>query len=310
MSPTIQPAPPVIRTATVARDPERTFRAFVDEIGAWWPLPSHGIFQADSGGVRFVDGQVVETATDGRQAIWAEVLGWDPPTGFVLAWHPGRDEASSSRVEVTFEQVDAGTRVQIRHDGWESFGEDGFGHRRSYVGPSAWGHVLDHFADGVEEPADGADLEPLRSAYEAFLAEADRDGFGAADPGQWGADEVLAHVALNDLSLTAVAHALIHQRSPTFDNEVCQRPEVLRSVIDAAGDRAGLLAFARAAAAQAIGAARRLDPDQRATAVPCRFVSDGEVVLEQPMPWGTIAIEIQATRHLPAHTEQLAALRG
>lgn len=39
------------------------------------------------------------------------------------------------------------TRVVIEHRGWEAFGDAGFASRRSYVGPRAWGSVIDHFAD-------------------------------------------------------------------------------------------------------------------------------------------------------------------
>jgi len=43
--------------------------------------------------------------------------------------------------------------------------------------------------------------------------------------------------------------------------------------------------------------------------VPCRLVDHGEVVLDEPMQWGRIAVTVQAGRHLPAHTDQLRSLR-
>lgn len=311
-------APPILRTAMVARPVEEAFAVFTDEIGAWWPLPTHSVFQARAGGVHFVDGRLVERSTDGRETTWAEVLAWEPPDRLVLAWHPGSDGGPAGRVEVTFAQEKGGTRVDLRHDGWEAFGEDALRRRRSYTGPSAWGHVLDHFADGAEPRFDGADLASLEAAYEAYFAEAgsgvdaggDGTGFGRPADGGWTAEQVVAHVALNDLALTAVAHALIHRGEPEFENHTCQVPETLDGLVAACGDLAGLIAFGRRCATQAVAAARRLDEDQRAREVACRFEHDGEVVMEGPMPWGRVAIEIQATRHLPAHVEQLSELRA
>ena len=302
--------PPVLRSAVVARELDDTFRIFTDEIGAWWPLPTHSVFQSESGGVHFDGDRLIEWATDGRESVWAEVEAWEPPDRLVLNWHPGRELGASGTVEIAFAAFDGGTRVDVTHRGWEAFGEDGLARRRDYVGPSAWGHVLDHLADGVETPVDGPDLDALEAAYAAFFAEAEAGGFSAPTDGGWDADQVIAHVALNDLALTAVAHALVHRREPTFGNQVCQERSNLDRLVTRLGDRAALIAYGRRCADQAIGAVRRLDADQRAHPVAGRFEHDGEVVLEQAMPWAQVAVEIQAARHLPAHVEQLQNLRG
>ena len=302
--------PPVLRSAVVARSLADTFRIFTDEIGAWWPLPTHSVFQGEAGGVHFDGDRLVEWSTDGRESVWAEVVAWEPPERLVLEWHPGREIGASGTVEVRFSELDGATRVDLVHRGWEAFGEDGLARRRDYVGPSAWGHVLDHLADGAEFPVDGADLDTLEAAYAAFFAEAGAGGFDDPVDGGWNADQVIAHVALNDLALAAVAHALVHRREPTFANAACQDGVNLARVVERFEDRAALLGFGRRCADQAIGAVRRLDPEQRAHLVPGRFEHDGEVVMEQAMPWAQVAIEIQATRHLPAHIEQLQKLRA
>lgn len=301
--------PPVLRSAVVARPVDDAFRIFTDEIGAWWPLPTHSVFQAESGGVHFREGQLIEWATDGRESVWAEISSWEPPSRLVLEWHPGRDLGASGTVEITFSAFGGATRVDVVHRGWEAFGEDGLAQRRSYVGPSAWGHVLDHLADGTEFPVDGADLTSLEAAYDSFFAEVAAGGHGEPADDGWTADQVIAHVALNDLALTAVAHALVHRREPTFANHVCQDRVVLDRLIARFDDRSELAGFARRCADQAVGAARRLDEAQRNQLVPGRFEHDGDVVMEQPMPWGQVAIDIQAMRHLPAHVEQLQNLR-
>jgi hypothetical protein len=122
---------------------------------------------------------------------------------------------------------------------------------------------------------------------------------------------VLAHVALNDLATTAVAHALVHSRTDVgFGNTTCQDPQVLADWVAATGDLAALVARGRALATVALAAVGRLDPDQLATEVPCRLFHDGELVLDAPMPWGRLALDTQASVHLPAHTGQLRDLRA
>ena len=158
---------------------------------------------------------------------------------------------------------------------------------------------------------DAADLSAVAAAYDAFFAEAERGGFGPPPVGEWDAARVLAHVALNDLAMTAVAHGLVHGRTDlTFGNLTCQDPVVLADWVAATGDLAALVARGRELAQVAIAATARLDPDQLAREVPCRLVHDGELVLDEAMPWGRLAVDAQAGRHLPAHTGQLRDLRA
>ncbi len=304
--------PPVLRSAHVARPVDETFAVFTRRIGAWWPLPTHGIFGADAGGLAFEDGLLVERAVDGRTCVWGEVLAWDPPHRVVLSWHPGQDADDASEVEVRFTASDdGGTRVELEHRGWDRFGDSALRRRHSYVGPGAWGSVLDHFADLADARPDAVDLTAVAAAYDAFFAEAELGGFGEPPPGEWDAARVVAHVALNDLAMTAVAQALVQGRTvPTFGNVVCQDPQVLTDWAAATGDLESLVARGRQLAEVVMAATARLDPDQLGTAVPCRLFHDGELVLDQPMPWGPFVAETQASVHLPAHTGQLRDLRA
>lgn len=303
---------PVLRSAHVTRPLEETFAVFTRQIGAWWPLPTHGLFGADAGAVAFEDGRLVERADDGRTSVWGEVLQWEPPHRIVLTWHPGREADEASEVEVRFTASDGGgTRVELEHRGWERFGEQALLRRHGYVGPGAWGHVLDHFADLADPRPDAVDVGTLVAAYDAFFAEAERGGFGEPPAGQWDAARVVAHVALNDLAMTAVAHALVHRHADlAFGNTTCQDPEVLAAWLAATGDLPALVARGRELAEVATAATARLDPDQLATLVPSRLLHDGEVVLDESVPWGRLAIDTQAGRHLPAHTGQLRDLRA
>jgi uncharacterized protein YndB with AHSA1/START domain len=309
--PTASP-PPVLRSAHVARPVDEAFAVFTRQIGAWWPLTTHGLFGRDAGAVAFEDGLLVERAVDGRTNVWGEVLAWEPPHRLVLTWHPGSGADDASEVEVRFTESDGGgTRVELEHRGWERFGESAMLRRHGYVGPGAWGHVLDHFADVADVRPDAVDLAPVAAAYDAFFAEAERGDFGEPPPGEWDAARVLAHVALNDLAMTAVAHALVHGSTDlVFGNTTCQDPQVLTDWVAATGDLGALVAQGRELAEVSMAATARLDPDQLATSVHCRLFHDGEIVLDDAMPWGRLAAGTQASVHLPAHTGQLRDLRA
>jgi uncharacterized protein YndB with AHSA1/START domain len=308
--PAADAAAPVLRAARVARTVDDAFAVFTEQIGAWWPLPTHGVFHDATGAVAFEEGHLVERAVDGRVCVWGEVLEWEPPHRIVFTWHPGRPADDASEVEVRFAEDGGGTRVELEHRGWERYGEDAVTRRRGYVGPGAWGHVLDHFADGAEPGVEAPDLGPLEAAAEAFFTEAETGGFGPPRAGEWDAGHVLAHVALNDLAMTAVAHAIVHgRRDLAFSNVVCQDPPVLDAFVADCADLPGLVRRGRALSALARAALARLDPDQLSTPVHCRLLHDGEVVLDETVPWGRLALETQAGRHLPAHTGQLRDLR-
>lgn len=103
--------------------------------------------------------QLVGVATDGSEAIWAEIIAWEPPDWFELSPLPGQDAASASTVIVSFEPDGNRTRVVIEHRGWESFGSDAPRRRRGYVGPNAWGSMLDHY--GAEARIGAVDLTAL-----------------------------------------------------------------------------------------------------------------------------------------------------
>ncbi len=304
------PIAPVVRAAWVLRPPEEAFQIFTDEIGAWWPLPSHGLFSARSGGVAFLNGQLVERAIDGTEAVWGEIKTWEPPSRLVMSWHPGRAEPDASEVEVLFVPDGDGTRVIVEHRGWETFGTEATSRRRDYVGPGAWGYVLDHYADGVEVRGDAPDLSALETAYEAFFGEAGQGDFGPPPPGHWTADEVIAHVALNDAAMISVGQGLVHGTDLRFENLVCHDPSALTRWIKSCANRYELIERGRRVAQESVGAIRRLSPEHLATEVDCRLVHEGDVVLDAPRPWEAIAITAQAGMHLPAHTEQLTNLRS
>ncbi len=117
---------PIHKTRTVVLEQAAAFELFTARMGSWWPMTTHSIGQGEATGVRFeprVGGRVVELTEDGSEHSWADVLTWDPPHRFVLAWHPNIDPEAGSVLDVRFHALDAGTRIDLEHRGWEEFGD-------------------------------------------------------------------------------------------------------------------------------------------------------------------------------------------
>ena len=98
---------PITRSVTVACEPERAFRIFTEEMGSWWPVERFSRAKSDFEGedakverVEFqtrVGGRILEDMSNGQTLPCGEVLEWDPPRRFVLAWHPtGRSRAAAT----------------------------------------------------------------------------------------------------------------------------------------------------------------------------------------------------------------------
>jgi uncharacterized protein YndB with AHSA1/START domain len=137
----------VRKTVLVGADPETAFRVFTDKIQSWWPLGTHGIFGDDAESLAFRDEQIVESAKDGREAVWGKILAWEPPTRLHMTWRPGFDpDTPDTEVEVLFTGEGEGTRVELIHTGWDKL-EDGAKSRAGYDG--GWDRVLEAYRQAV-----------------------------------------------------------------------------------------------------------------------------------------------------------------
>ena len=94
-------------------DPKRAFRAFTEKVDRWWPKghrssPAAAMaFEPGSGG------RLVERSDGGERAI-GEVLSWIPPGHLSFDWRLGATN-SPTRVEISFEEKNGGTKVTVLH---------------------------------------------------------------------------------------------------------------------------------------------------------------------------------------------------
>jgi Activator of Hsp90 ATPase homolog 1-like protein. len=86
---------------------------------------------------------------DGTESDWGQILEWDPPNRFVMAWQITHewgyepDLAKSSEVEIRFTaQPGGGTRVDLEHRHFERMGPAGDTMREGVGGPGGVGRAL------------------------------------------------------------------------------------------------------------------------------------------------------------------------
>lgn len=146
---------PVRKSITVKATPERAFRVFTDEIDTWWPR-SHHIGKSPMKQI-FVEGRTggrcYTTQEDGTDCPWGQVLVWEPPHRFVMAWQITHewgfepDLARSSEVEVRFTpEADGTTRVDLEHRNFERQGPEAESMRTAVDGEGGWNSLLDLYA--------------------------------------------------------------------------------------------------------------------------------------------------------------------
>ena len=143
---------PVRKTVRVERPAAEAFRLFTDEIARWWPVRGHSVAEERAETVVFEPregGRVYERRDDGTISYWAEVVAWEPPHRFVLAWQPNPDAPAPTEVEVAFTPEGDGTRVDLEHRGWERLGERAELARTEYE--TGWDGVLGLYAGTSRE---------------------------------------------------------------------------------------------------------------------------------------------------------------
>jgi hypothetical protein len=150
--------------------------------------------------------------------------------------------------------------------------------------------------------------EELAAAYAAVLDEATAGGFGPPPAGEWTAAQVVAHLAVNDGLLGGAIEGVLAGGSARFDNSEAADWAKVTAFADEHGGLGGTIDALRASGARLCELAGLLTEEQAAVAVPV-FIRDGaEIAVDSPMPLGRL-LAVQASYHLPAHADQLRALR-
>jgi hypothetical protein len=156
------------------------------------------------------------------------------------------------------------------------------------------------------------DTTPLQDAYRALLdAAATVADSGDTSPvppgGEWNADQILAHVAIVNATITTVSSAATGATA-TYDNRIALDTWTLDRVIALAGGNSGLRHRIRLQgdALCALGGPM-LSEAELDTLVPTLLLSNDTVLADQPVPLRDLITGL-AEVELPGHTEQLLAL--
>jgi uncharacterized protein YndB with AHSA1/START domain len=152
----IRPAP-INRSVVVKADVARSFAAFTDRMGRWWPR-THSIGSTPLADVIVeprVGGRWYERSTDGAECEWGKVLAWDPPGRLILAWQLDAnwkyDPALVLEVEITFTALEGGmTRVDLEHRNLERYGDKAATVRDMVGSDNGWVGILKSFVADVE----------------------------------------------------------------------------------------------------------------------------------------------------------------
>ena len=141
----------MIRRSVSVRVPrDRAFSAWTKHIDLWWP-PSHRrgrdastlILETGPGG------RLYESGNDGNDREFGRVVEWDPPARLVWDFFLGTGAAHPTRVNITFHEVEEGTRVDVVHTPGPA-GEERY-NEKMHIYKSAWTHVLEGFEHYLEQ---------------------------------------------------------------------------------------------------------------------------------------------------------------
>jgi uncharacterized protein YndB with AHSA1/START domain len=110
----------------VGVEPSVAFEVFTTELDAWWGRgprfrfvpPYAGTMRLEPG----LGGRLLHVVDGGERAFEVgRFEAWEPPERVAFTWRlPSFRPGQLTRVEVRFEPVAAGTRVSVRHDGWDA----------------------------------------------------------------------------------------------------------------------------------------------------------------------------------------------
>jgi hypothetical protein len=159
------------------------------------------------------------------------------------------------------------------------------------------------------------DTSELEAAYRPILDLAASGPGPAPDPpadgddGAWRAQDVLAHLVLNDRLLARAVRSVLKGTAQPYDNADAIELAELRDLGERLGGTAGLVEALEASSRELLELAGRLDQAQGDTPLPARIVDGDLTRVDRPMPVAGL-LALQARAHLPMHRRQLGELLG
>jgi hypothetical protein len=153
---------PVRKSIRVRANAARAFKVFTDGLDSWWPRTHHignspmikGVMEGRMGG------RCYSQQADGTECQWGQILVWEPPTRFVMAWQVTPawqfepDLSKCSEVEVKFTPYpDGSTLVELEHRYFERHGAGGGSMRDQVDQPGGWGGLMELYKTESEKPA-------------------------------------------------------------------------------------------------------------------------------------------------------------
>jgi len=154
------------------------------------------------------------------------------------------------------------------------------------------------------------DVTALRQAYTGLLdaahtvAEAGRT---SPPPGEWDADQLLAHLVSVDAGIVAAMCSVAAGGHGTFDNRLSLDPWNLDRIIERAGDQTSLRERIRVQGEALCVLAEQLSDDELDRPVPTLLMSGGTLLVDQVLSLRHLIAGL-ADDHVPRHTQQLLAL--
>lgn len=119
----------ILVSLRVSATPERAFRVFVHEIGAWWRPNGLFLFTARSPGVLAFEpqlgGRFTETSGDGEVFEIGRITVWEPGARLAFTWRQASFAPDQvTQIEVRFDPIGEETRVTVEHIGWDTIPQD------------------------------------------------------------------------------------------------------------------------------------------------------------------------------------------
>ena len=152
------------------------------------------------------------------------------------------------------------------------------------------------------------DSTDLRNAYATFLDVARGGGFGPPPPNSWSAEQVVAHIAMNDRALIAATLDVLVGEPTRLDNSLITSGAVLSRHATERGGLKQLIEDVDASSRDLCDLVDRLDDAHAHTEVPAHLVDGDEVRVDSPLAWGRV-VGGASRYHLEVHAEQLRELR-